>query len=191
MDYAGLEAAFTALDLAARPDDELAAAAVRASSHARFLEERSRPDASLEPVRSIRFSAGGVGTDREITEAGYRLFEAFETAESVERAIAIYAEECEVPAEEVRRKVLDFVREALARLDPLSCPLRLVLLRENETRIVGVRDNRCFAVVNLWLLTEWESRCQWCAGSFFNRRTTRNPFQRSPVRGLGERPTDG
>jgi hypothetical protein len=66
-------------------------------------------------VRSIRFSPGALGTDREITEAGYALFAALEEAATVELAIERYAELCEVPPAEVRRKVLDFVREGLAR----------------------------------------------------------------------------
>jgi len=114
-DGAMLDAAFEALDLASSPDDVIAAATVRASSQARWVEERSGPDPSLEPVRSIRFSPGALGTDREITEAGYALFAALEEATTVELAIERYAELCEVPPAEVRRKVLDFVREGLAR----------------------------------------------------------------------------
>jgi SAM-dependent methyltransferase len=114
-DGAMIDTAFEALDLASRGDDVIAAAAVRASSQARWVEERPRPDPSLEPVHSIRFSAGALGTDREITEAGYALFAALEEAPTVELAIEKYAELCETTPAEVRRKVLDFVREGLAR----------------------------------------------------------------------------
>jgi hypothetical protein len=88
---------------------------VRGASRVRLREECARPDVSLEPVRSICFAPGAVGTGWEITEAGYALFQALGGAESVAQAVAVYAEDCGVPPEEVRRKVLDFVREGLAR----------------------------------------------------------------------------
>src|SRR5262249_61978956 len=52
-DGAMLDAAFEALDLASSPDDAIAAATVRASSQARWVEVRCGPDPSLEAVRRI------------------------------------------------------------------------------------------------------------------------------------------
>src|SRR5258707_10865770 len=80
---------------------------------------------------------------------------------------------------------------AVVRLDPLSCTLRLVLLGEHEKRIALLfMDHGRFAVDHLWLLNEWKHPCRRGPRLFFNRATARNPSQRSPVRGLGERPTD-
>ena len=114
-DGAGLDAVFAALDLASCQDDLLRRATVRVSTRARFIEERPRPDPNLEPKYSVRFSPGGVGADQELSEAVIALLSALDSSKSVEDAVVQYAITCGATADEMRPRVVAFVRENLAR----------------------------------------------------------------------------
>lgn len=114
-DATTIDAILAGIDLASSDEATLTAACVRATRRARFVEERPRPDPSIEPKITVRFTGGSLSPDREISEAAHALLGALEASESVARAIERYAEACGTSPGEVRRQVLDFVRENLAR----------------------------------------------------------------------------
>ncbi len=103
-----------ALALAMRRDSEIEAATVRAAPNALYVEERKRPDSSLEPRWVVRFQRPE-WSDRELTEATWVLLGQLDGADTVGAAIAAYAEACGASVDEVRSQVLGFVRESLAR----------------------------------------------------------------------------
>lgn len=110
-----LSATLGALDLATADDVTLRRAAVQASPKARFVEERPRLDPSLTPRFLVRFERGGIGADRELSEAVWVLLGALDQCDSVDDAIDAYADACGATPAEVRGQVLGFVREQLAR----------------------------------------------------------------------------
>jgi SAM-dependent methyltransferase len=110
---ATLDALLESIDLAASPDEALLAAAVRSSPCTRWMDERPRPDARLEPRHAVRFGAGTVGTDRSFDEREYALLSALDGSDSVAHAIERFAAPAGTTADALRPDVLAFVRQAL------------------------------------------------------------------------------
>lgn len=106
---------FAALDLAALPDAEILGRAVEPPTDARWIEERTSPDSSIEPTCRIRFTPASPMPELEVPATAFPLFEILGSSRSVAEAIERYAAECECPEDEVRPDVLRFVREGLAR----------------------------------------------------------------------------
>lgn len=110
-----LEALFVALDLAACPDAELERAALTLPDGASWIEERPRPDATLEPICRVRFAPQNPFVDQELPHAAFALVEFLDQSDNIAEAIVRYAAACECAPEEVRDQVLNFVREGLSR----------------------------------------------------------------------------
>lgn len=112
--HASLDRLLAALDLAERDDASLLRAAVRASPHARWIEERSNPDPSLVPRYRVEFGAETLAVDQEFSEASAIVLRLLDTEPSVGEAVARYAQLCGTAPEEVRGLVLGYVRRGLA-----------------------------------------------------------------------------
>jgi SAM-dependent methyltransferase len=110
-----LEDLLAGFDLASLDDATLGRQAVCGSPRAAWTEERPRPGAEGDPVFKVRFPPDAILFDQEITEAAYVLNSVLDQSETVDEAVARYAELCGAPSEEVRAPVLNFVREGLAR----------------------------------------------------------------------------
>ncbi len=113
-DGAALAQLRTSLAHAGRADAALLASKVSATPKATYVEERTRPDSSLEPRWVVRFQ-GARFADRELPEATWVLLGLLDGAASVGEALEGYAEACGASPDEVRGQVLAFVREGLAR----------------------------------------------------------------------------
>jgi hypothetical protein len=73
-DGEAIDIVMASLDLASLDDDALAAASLRASPCARWIEERPPPHPSVEPTHAVRFSAGRFSGDIDNRSASaYRL----------------------------------------------------------------------------------------------------------------------
>jgi SAM-dependent methyltransferase len=114
-DAASLDALLTAIDLAALNDAALLDRAVHASHHAQWIEERPRPDPDLAPRRSVRFGAGGFGSDFELSPDRYLMAAVLDQASTIGAAAAEYAEVSQSPPEAARADMVAFVREGLMR----------------------------------------------------------------------------
>jgi SAM-dependent methyltransferase len=112
---AALDRLLKSVDLAALADDVLEHLAVSTSSHARWIEERQRPDGRLEPARYARFIPGSFGSDLELSQERYVMAAMLDEAPTIRDATATYAAACDESPEGVRREVLAFVREGLMR----------------------------------------------------------------------------
>jgi hypothetical protein len=110
-----LESALAGLDLACQSDEALCAAHVHLHPQARWIEEREDADPNAAPVRSLRFPAGWLCGARELNDATAALLSSLIAAPRVEAGIEAYATLCAASPGEVRRQVLDFVRESLGR----------------------------------------------------------------------------
>jgi hypothetical protein len=111
---AALDLHLAALRLASSEDGAMLGAAVRGHPGACWLEERDRPDSSMEPRWRAKFE-GVPFPDRGLSEPTWVLLGQLDGAESVGEAVARYAEVCGAAPQEVRTQVLDFVRDSLAR----------------------------------------------------------------------------
>jgi hypothetical protein len=114
-DAGSLDALLTAIDLAALNDAALVDRAIHASRHAQWIDERPLPDPDLEPVRSVRFGAGGFGSDFQLTPDRYLMAALLERASSIGAGAAEYARVTERTPEVARGDMLAFVREGLMR----------------------------------------------------------------------------
>jgi SAM-dependent methyltransferase len=114
-DSAALERLLANVDLAALDDTRLAHHAVRAAGHVRWREERARPDAASEPMRSVRFEVGSFGADIPIDAEGYALCGVLDRAATIEAGVKDWATALGAQPESVRVDVLGFVREGLMR----------------------------------------------------------------------------
>lgn len=103
-----------ALRLATGNDARLLAATVRANPDAVYVEERPRPDSSIEPRWVVRFTRAE-WVDRELTEPTWVLLGLLDGAETVRDAVEGFAEACGATPDGVRGQVLGFVRDSLAR----------------------------------------------------------------------------
>jgi hypothetical protein len=104
------------LNMASVDDAALAAARLRASPFAHWVEERASPDPAAEPARSVRFSPGRFATDvDDLSDSGYRTAGLVHTSASVEDAAREYARTSGLESSAARAQMLRFVREALGR----------------------------------------------------------------------------
>ena len=106
---------FDALDLAARPDDELVAAAVSLAEETRWIEERPGPSPAVEPVCRVRLAPSSPFLEMEVPAAAFALFEILGEVPTVGEAVSRYARLCECDESEVRDQVIGFVRQGLTR----------------------------------------------------------------------------
>jgi SAM-dependent methyltransferase len=109
-----MEGLRAALALATRDEATLLASTVRAREGAVYVEERKRPDSSLEPRWVVRFPRVAF-IERELSDATWVLLGLLDGADRVRDAIEGYAEACGASPAEVRAQVVGFVRESLAR----------------------------------------------------------------------------
>jgi SAM-dependent methyltransferase len=112
-DSGSLDALLAALDVAALDDRSLGGQAVAAARHARWVQERAGPDPATEPVHRVHFRPGALGVDQELSEASLVLLGLLDSSASVDRAVERYAQICAAAPEEVRPRVLEFVRRSL------------------------------------------------------------------------------
>ncbi len=103
-----------ALALATRDDGALVATKVRANPGGVYVEERPRPDSSIEPRWVVRFPKVAYA-DRELSESTWVLLGLLDGADTVGAAVEGFAEACGSTPARVRQQVLGFVRESLAR----------------------------------------------------------------------------
>ena len=116
LDAQRLETFLSGLALASADEERLLTASVRLAPEARLVEERTADRlGGGEPLRSVRFEKRALAVDREISEAGLFLFGVLQECASVAEAVPRFAEACGDAPEDVRRMVLDFVREGLCR----------------------------------------------------------------------------
>ncbi len=101
------------LHIASLPDDALVEVAVQLHPRATLMEERAGLHA--EPFRRVSFPGGAFASEQALTEAALALLEALEATPEVTSAVSQYAKLCDAEPSEVRRTVLDFVREGLGR----------------------------------------------------------------------------
>jgi SAM-dependent methyltransferase len=115
-DGLAIDALLASLDLASMDDAALAAAKLRASPFAHWVEERTAPDPAERPTRAVRFAAGRFASDIDnLSESAFRLAGLVDAAESVEAAAREHALASGLDASAARAQLLRFVREALGR----------------------------------------------------------------------------
>uniref|UniRef100_A0A832I463 Methyltransferase domain-containing protein n=1 Tax=Eiseniibacteriota bacterium TaxID=2212470 RepID=A0A832I463_UNCEI len=103
-----------AMDLLGAPDATLLRAALRASRHATWVEERRAPDPAAEARYSVRFERGALARDRELSGSSLVLAATLDAAPSVAAAVERWAAEVGASPAEVRDEVLAFARDGLA-----------------------------------------------------------------------------
>ncbi len=109
-----LDALFTALELASGPDEALLRAAVSPREGLSWVEERKKPDSSLQPRFKVVSPPGAIASDQELAEASYVLLGVLEDKATVAAAVDAYAHVCSASPKDVRPQVLSFVRQGLA-----------------------------------------------------------------------------
>jgi hypothetical protein len=121
-DTAALERLLDGIDLAALDDGRLQQRAVSTAEHARWVDERPRPDEQLPPARFVRFGSGSFGSDLAVPEERYQIAAHLQAAPTIKAAVEAYATSARESVANVQRSVLGFVREGLMRglLEPRS-----------------------------------------------------------------------
>jgi SAM-dependent methyltransferase len=110
-----LESALDGLDLACQDDQALLGSSVHLPPQTRWIEERATADLDAPPTRSVRFPPGWLCGARELSDASAALLATLSKTPKVSAGLEAYATLCAASPNDVRRQVLDFVRESLGR----------------------------------------------------------------------------
>jgi SAM-dependent methyltransferase len=113
-DHATLERYLSGLDLAVLPDEQLVGRAIKPIGGASWIQERERPGAELATRLRVEPPAGALACAQELSSATMVLLRALDESETLAEAVDRYAAACEAVAEDVRPRVLEFVRHSLA-----------------------------------------------------------------------------
>jgi SAM-dependent methyltransferase len=115
-DGEAIDVLMASLDMASFDDETLAAASLRASPFARWIEERPVPNPDAQPTHAVHFAAGRFASDIDnLTAGACRLTNLVDCAASVEEAAREYAHTSGLDWSTAQAQMLRFVREALGR----------------------------------------------------------------------------